>query len=264
MKKTIIACLCAISLITFRTEAQTRNNVGINYTGAAADTNALLDVSATNKGTLITRVALTSTTSNAPIGSTIPTSLLVYNTATANDVVPGYYYWNGSAWVKLTANNVSTPATCSQGDLMYASGTNTYTVLPKSTTSSSFLKNSGTNNNPAWAQPAVTDLSDYTPGTDWSGSVGFTGFSSNPTVTTARYGIIGKMAWIFLDLSAGTSNSSSFTVTGLPVTPNVNARQACVAIDNGTQQSTSGMASVTAGSTTITFGKSWGEDKYIS
>ncbi len=77
-------------------------NIGINATGAAPNASAMLDVSATNKGVLIPRVALSSTTD----ATTVPgaaTSLLVYNTATAGSgataVYPGYYYWDGTQWV---------------------------------------------------------------------------------------------------------------------------------------------------------------------
>ena len=79
-------------------------NIGINSTGVSPNTSALLDVDAApgnNKGMLIPRVPLTITTSNAPIGASITTSLLVYNTATINDVTPGYYYWGGAAWVRF-------------------------------------------------------------------------------------------------------------------------------------------------------------------
>ena len=79
-------------------------NVGINSTGAAPNASAILDVEATDKGFLIPRVALTQTTSNAPIGASIITSLLVYNTATINDVTPGFYYWNGSIWIRFQSN----------------------------------------------------------------------------------------------------------------------------------------------------------------
>ncbi len=97
-------------------------NVGINSTGAAPDASAMLDVSSTDKGLLIPRVALTATNSNAPIGAGIATSLLVYNTATAGTgataVSPGYYYWNGTQWVstsgrdwKITGNAGTTAGT---------------------------------------------------------------------------------------------------------------------------------------------------------
>ncbi len=80
-------------------------NVGINSTAANPDNSAMLDIVSSNKGLLIPRVTLTSISDV----STIPNpaiSLLVYNTAAAgiapNNVIPGYYYYNGTAWVILT------------------------------------------------------------------------------------------------------------------------------------------------------------------
>jgi hypothetical protein len=82
-------------------------NVGINSTGAAPDASAILDVASTSKGLLVPRVALTAINAAGPITSPL-TSLLVYNTATAgsapNNVVPGYYYWNGTEWVAMIGN----------------------------------------------------------------------------------------------------------------------------------------------------------------
>lgn len=103
-------------------------NVGINATGAVPNASAMLDVSATNRGILIPNVALTATNAAGPITSPA-TSLLVYNTATAgtapNNVTPGYYYWNGSAWVRLlnnTGNNGT--AWLTTGNAGTAVGTN--------------------------------------------------------------------------------------------------------------------------------------------
>lgn len=81
--------------------------VGIGTTTPAAT----LDVTSTNDGLLIPRVALTSTISALPL--TAPNdSELVYNTATVgggNGVSPGYYYWNTATtrWIRLltTQNN---------------------------------------------------------------------------------------------------------------------------------------------------------------
>ncbi len=64
------------------------------------DQSAVLDASASDRGILIPRVALTSTSSASPVSSPA-TSLLVYNTATAGDVTPGFYYWDGSKWVRM-------------------------------------------------------------------------------------------------------------------------------------------------------------------
>lgn len=75
-------------------------SIGIVSSVFTPDASAMLEVQSTNKGLLIPRVSLTSTSSASPVTSPA-TSLLVYNTATINDVTPGYYYWNGSKWVRL-------------------------------------------------------------------------------------------------------------------------------------------------------------------
>jgi hypothetical protein len=79
-------------------------NVSINTTGAAPAGSAMLDVNSSGKGLLIPRVTLTGTTDVTTISSAA-TSLLVYNTASTSDVTPGYYYWDGSKWVRLTASS---------------------------------------------------------------------------------------------------------------------------------------------------------------
>ena len=72
---------------------------GIGTTSPHAS--AKLDVSATNKGFLPPRIALLSINDVATIASPA-TGLVIYNTATAgttpNNVLPGYYYWDGSKW----------------------------------------------------------------------------------------------------------------------------------------------------------------------
>lgn len=75
-------------------------NVGINSSGASPDASAGLDIDFSGKGILIPRLALTQTSSASPVTSPA-TSLVVYNTATANDVTPGFYYWDGTQWVRL-------------------------------------------------------------------------------------------------------------------------------------------------------------------
>lgn len=103
----ILACLFAILLISNTSVAQ---NIGINATGATPDASAALDVANSTKGVLVPRVALTAVNSASPVTSPA-TSLIVYNTATAgtapNDVTPGYYFWDGTTWLRLTASNTS-------------------------------------------------------------------------------------------------------------------------------------------------------------
>ncbi|SEP80355.1 hypothetical protein [Flavobacterium urocaniciphilum] len=71
-----------------------------------------LEITSTTDGLIIPRVALTNTTTATIITPT--KSELVYNTATAGDVTPGYYYWEttptvaSDRWVRLmisSANN---------------------------------------------------------------------------------------------------------------------------------------------------------------
>lgn len=106
MKKVLLPFLLALGLANMATA----QNIGINVTGLAPNTSALLDVDGSGlpanaqRGVLIPRVALTATNAAAPVVGPA-TSLLVYNTATAGvaptNVSPGYYYWNGAAWVRF-------------------------------------------------------------------------------------------------------------------------------------------------------------------
>lgn len=72
--------------------------------GDSPDTNALLDLkesgTTSTKGLLMPRVALTSTTSYAPMAGHVM-GMTIYNTATVGDVTPGYYYNDGSKWIRL-------------------------------------------------------------------------------------------------------------------------------------------------------------------
>jgi hypothetical protein len=102
MKKWIV--ILVLCLVFYKGSAQT----GIGTTTPNAS--AKLEVYATDKGFLPPRIALTATNSASPV--TLPaTGLLVYNTATTGtaptNVAPGYYYWNGSAWVVILGNITS-------------------------------------------------------------------------------------------------------------------------------------------------------------
>ena len=98
MKKVYFTLL----FIGFLANAQT----GIGTTTPNAS--AKLEVMATDKGFLPPRVALTASNVFSPIVGTSAnaTGLLVYNTNSAgsapNNVVPGYYYWNGTAWIQIS------------------------------------------------------------------------------------------------------------------------------------------------------------------
>lgn len=78
--------------------------VGIGTT--TPNTDAELDITSTNRGVLLPRVLLTNTTSPLPL-STDVAGMLVYNTATAGDVTPGFYYNDGAIWIRLGAGAAS-------------------------------------------------------------------------------------------------------------------------------------------------------------
>jgi hypothetical protein len=89
------------------------NSVGIGT--STPDTSAALDITSTNKGLLVPRVALTSSTDATTISSPA-TGLIIYNTASAGsapfNVSPGLYINNGTAavpsWAGVqTYNDVS-------------------------------------------------------------------------------------------------------------------------------------------------------------
>ncbi len=102
MKKLFSLSIIFLFAITFA-NAQ---SVGINNDGSLPDASAMLDVKNPNKGLLVPRVALTATNVAGPV--TAPaTSLMVYNTANIADVTPGYYYWSGTAWVRLATGTPS-------------------------------------------------------------------------------------------------------------------------------------------------------------
>ena len=81
-------------------------SVGINDDGSAPKSSAMLDVKSTTRGLLLPRVALTSSASASPV--TNPNNgLVVYDTVTAGDVTPGYYFWSGpvsgGSWQRLNS-----------------------------------------------------------------------------------------------------------------------------------------------------------------
>ncbi|MDI9575009.1 MAG: hypothetical protein QM292_01060 [Bacteroidota bacterium] len=122
MKKLTIIFMVLISLLMG--EILKAQNAGIGSSSFTPDASAGLEIRFTDKGLLIPRVALTSTSSASPITSPA-TSLLVYNTATAGDVTPGFYYWNGSAWVRFASGSSVINGSGTATRVAFWTGTNT-------------------------------------------------------------------------------------------------------------------------------------------
>lgn len=92
--------------------------------------------------------------------STANNGLLV----TSNSGVPSILAGSGTTGQVLQSNAAAAPSfstatypsTTAQGDLLISSAANTVTSLAKNASSTRYLSNTGTSNNPAWAQVALT------------------------------------------------------------------------------------------------------------
>lgn len=170
MKKLLVFLISALALTNSFAQ-----NVAINSDASLPNNSAMLDVKSTSKGLLIPRVALAGTADVTTVPSPA-TSLMVYNTTAAGTgttaVVPGYYYWNGSAWVRLVSSTTT-----------YSS---TKTMIP-------------------FASGGSVTLTTQANGT--SGNVGLVGFGNNATTTIGRYGDIDLLtgpSYSFIAPTSGT------------------------------------------------------------
>jgi hypothetical protein len=106
-----------------------------------------------------------------------------------------------------------------QGDIIYGSAANTYSKLAKNTTATRYLSNTGTTNNPAWAQIDLTNgvtgiLTSVNGGT----GNGFTKFSG-PATSEKTFTLPNANATLLYDGGPlGTPSSGTLTnATGLPI-----------------------------------------------
>ncbi len=97
MLKILFRSLTLIFLFTILGASELLGQGGVSVTidGSNPDPSAMFDVKSTNKGILIPR--MTQVQRNAIAAPA--TGLLIYQT----DATPGFYYYNGTAWVSITA-----------------------------------------------------------------------------------------------------------------------------------------------------------------
>lgn len=131
MKKVIL-----IFNLVFISSLMMAQNTGLNPTGTNPDNSAALDIDYPDKGLLIPRVALSSTTDISTIPSPA-TSLLVYNiNASMTNGGTGFYYYDGTKWTQVGAaanagaTGQSANTVYSNNQLQLTSGSTSYTLIP--------------------------------------------------------------------------------------------------------------------------------------
>ncbi len=97
--------------------------VKISASASVANADAMLEIESSNKGFLLPRLALVSTTLSAPLNNFVK-GMMVYDTATINDITPGVYYCDGTKWIKSIADNVFTNNWNTLGNTGTTAGTN--------------------------------------------------------------------------------------------------------------------------------------------
>ncbi|MFK7000236.1 hypothetical protein V3470_00405 [Flavobacterium oreochromis] len=122
------------------------SSFGFSQVGIGTDApRGALEISSSTNGFLPPQVALTASDTSTPVvnpqGGGVPIAgTIVYNTAISgvapNNVVPGYYYWNGSNWLLLTSQSSSSP---SQWSLTGNAGTSAATNFIGTTDNTDFV-----------------------------------------------------------------------------------------------------------------------------
>lgn len=113
-----------VLLFVFSTSLKAQVKIGT--TNTAPNPNAMLEIEATNKGLLLPRLSLVSTTLAAPLTSFVK-GMLVFDTATINDITPGIYYCDGLKWIKVNGGTSGSVTALNAWNLAGNAGTNTNT-----------------------------------------------------------------------------------------------------------------------------------------
>ena len=233
----IVLCVLCLALNTQNSFAQ---NLGVNATGSTPNASSIIDLNTGNtftspngKGILPPNVALTGITDAITVTSPA-TSLLVYNTATANigtvAVVPGYYYWDGAKWVRLQTTASTAPDWSLLGNAGTTAGTN---FIGTTDAQDLVLKTNGVENMRILNSSGNVGIGTTTPSAkleSGNGSIadaimgtvggGYAGKFKNVNLT---YGAGGKLLWISsINQNAGSyhiytegNNVPEFVVTGI-------------------------------------------------
>jgi len=105
---------CILAVVLSAATMLNAQSVGINADGSTPETSAMLDVKSTDKGFLAPRM----TVAQRDAMPAKTAGLLIYQT----DSTPGYYYYSGSAWLKLDAGLTASQWTSGTGNISYSGG----------------------------------------------------------------------------------------------------------------------------------------------
>jgi hypothetical protein len=110
-----------VVFLSYNTRSFSQVKIGDNPKSINGD--AMLEVESSNKGILLPRIALKSTSSSSPLKS-FTAGMIVYNTSTSNDLTPGLYYCDGKKWIKANTNLTPSDSASQQGVFWTMKGNN--------------------------------------------------------------------------------------------------------------------------------------------
>lgn len=99
IKILLLTVIIVSSISELRAQQKVRDNTVSGIVLPNID--ALLELESVNKGLLHVRLPLVRTSDASPLGEHVA-GMMVYNTATVNDVTPGIYYNDGTRWVRVS------------------------------------------------------------------------------------------------------------------------------------------------------------------
>ncbi|WP_449387484.1 hypothetical protein [Chryseobacterium lineare] len=107
-KQTKLFLILAITFLIFSNSVKAQVGIGVSDPAPSA----MLDITSSNKGLLIPRIALASTTDVTTIPSPA-NGLLIWNNGLGAVSAAGFYFWNNSKWNQIATTSTAPPSSAS-------------------------------------------------------------------------------------------------------------------------------------------------------